>query len=334
MNGGLNLQDPKIVHVAVGVIVQADQVLICWRDASLHQGNRYEFPGGKIEADETPVQALQRELLEEINIQVKTVVRGQQLYFSYPEKTVCLHIFKVTAFEGIPCGQQNQAIRWVNKNELRHYQFPDANAAILRMVMLPEQYVITQPQAHHQATAQWLDWHIQHVPQQAWLYIRHKHLDPLQYQQVIKLLAGQRPDLKLMAMYSQIKALGPLHLPLTLQSVLTGVHFSQADLMQSNAGLQLPSAWYRFAACHDGASIDKANALSMDALLLSPLHATDSHTGQAGLGWAAWQQLCQTSRLPVYALGGVAPGDLAQVQAAGGFGVAGIRAFYRPAAAV
>lgn len=332
MSSGLNPHHSKVVHVAVGVIVQSDQVLICWRDASLHQGNRYEFPGGKVEASETPLQALTRELLEEINIQVKKAIRAQQLYFNYPEKTVCLHIFKVTEFEGEPCGQQNQAIRWVNRHELGQYQFPDANAPILPMVLLPDHYVITQSQDHQQTLNQWLDWHSRHTPQQAWLYVRHKQLDASLYQQAIKTLSSQRPDLKLIAMYSQVKTLKPLWPE--LDSAITGVHLSQRDLMQLdnqmqfNDKVQLPSSWFYFAACHDAASIHQANTLAMDAVLLSPVHATSTHAGQAGLGWAAWQQLCAQSNVPVYALGGVAPDDLGQVHQAGGFGVAGIRAFY------
>ncbi|RYY78579.1 MAG: Nudix family hydrolase [Moraxellaceae bacterium] len=329
MSTSLEPQDPKIVHVAVGVIMQSDQVLICWRDAKLHQGNRYEFPGGKVEAGETPRQALARELLEELNIQVKTVVRAQQLYFNYPEKTVCLHIFKVTAFSGAPCGQQNQAIRWVNKYELGQYQFPDANAPILRMVLLPDEYVITKPQSNTQDLDKWLNWHIHHTPQQAWLYVRHKQLDTSQYQQVITTLARQRPDLQLFAMYSHIKALKSCWPECKI--FLAGVHFSQAELMQLSVHTEpteLPSSWYRVAACHDQASITQANALGLDAVLLSPLHTTSTHAGQAGLGWKEWQQLCKNSMLPVYALGGVAPNDLAQVQQADGFGVAGIRAFY------
>lgn len=325
----LNSEHPKVVHVAVGVIVQSEQVLICWRDAKLHQGNRYEFPGGKVEAGETPLQALKRELLEEININVKKAVREQQLHFNYPEKTVCLHIYKVTEFDGEPCGQQQQAIRWVNRHELGQYQFPDANTPILRMVLLPDQYVIAQPQRPGQSLDQWLDWHCQQIAQQAWFYIRHQQLDTVQYQYVIATLATRRPDLKLLAMYSHLKSLSA-HWP-AWEAILAGVHINQTELMQleDEAFMRLPAAWYRFAACHDALSIAKANTLPMDAVLLSPLHATSTHAGQPALGWQQWQQLCEKSTAPVYALGGVTPNELAQVQEAGGFGVAGIRAFYQ-----
>lgn len=332
----MNNGSEKVVQVAVGVIVQpkqineqdqqsagpqTEQVLICWRDAALHQGNRYEFPGGKVEAHETPQQALRRELLEEINIEVQQVVRAQQLHFSYPEKTVCLHIFKVTDFSGQPQGQQNQAVRWVDKQVLDQYRFPDANRPILRMVMLPDQYVISHPPKPDQTLSQWIHWHAQQVPQQAWLYVRHGQLDALDYRQAIMQLHQLRPDLNLMAMSAHIEWLQADF------SILRGIHFSQQDLMAGHCDMALPESLYRIVACHDERSITQANQAAVDAIVLSPLQASTTHPEQAGMGWAAWQQLASLSTVPVYALGGVKPSDLPKVQQLGGFGVAGIRAF-------
>ncbi len=314
----------NIVHVAVGVITQNDQVLICWRDASLHQGNRYEFPGGKIEAHESPEQALTRELYEELAIQVQHCIKAQQLFFNYPEKTVCLHIFKVTEFAGEPVGQQQQAVLWVHQNDLINYHFPDANAPILRMLKLPEQYVITQPLANQQSIQhieQWLDWHIQHTAPCSWLYVREKTMSGQIYSQVINDLKAQRSDLHLVAEFRHIERLTSQY------HQLSGVHLSQTDLMQQVQTINIAEDLLVFAACHDQAAIAKANQLTVDAVLISPLHLTLSHPEQAALGWQVWQQLAQQSHVPVFALGGVAPADLKQVQRAGGFGVAGIRAF-------
>ena len=311
----------KILHVAVGVIIQHDQVLICWRDASLHQGNRYEFPGGKLELGESPFDALKRELKEELNIDVQHMIRAQQLYFSYPEKTVCLHIFKVTEFTGQPIGQQQQAVLWVHKNQLANYRFPDANAPILRMLKLPEQYVITQPLAQSQSTAHWLDWHVKHVPFKSWLYVREKTMSTEAYKDIIRSLSCARADLHLVADFSHIDKLSD-----QLDQLL-GVHLSQQRLMQLDQPLKIPPHLLSFAACHDQAAIAHANLLNVDAILVSPLHPTLSHPQQLGLGWKKWQALSEQSHVPVFALGGVAPADLKQVQKVGGFGVAGIRAF-------
>ena len=311
----------KIIHVAVGVIIRDHQVLICWRDAKLHQGNRYEFPGGKLEQGESATQALKRELKEELDIEVQQVVSAQRLYFTYPEKTVCLHIFKVTHFTGQPKGQQQQAILWVPQDQLVNYRFPDANAPILRMLKLPEQYAITQPLADSQQLEHWLNWHIKHVPPQSWLYVREKTIDGQDYQHVISELIRARADLHLVVDFNHIRQL-------TDQlDQLHGVHLSEGNLLSLNQPINCAPHLLLFAACHDQAAIDKANMLTVDAVLISPLHATLSHPQQAALGWQKWQHLSEKSHVPVFALGGVAPNDLKQVQDAGGFGVAGIRAF-------
>ena len=317
----------NILHVAVGVIVQNERVLICWRDASLHQGNRYEFPGGKLEVGESPEQALKRELREELAIEVQHCVKAQQLYFNYPEKTVCLHIFKVTQFTGQPKGQQQQAVMWVPISELSNYRFPDANAPILRMLQLPKHYVITYPLDDKKITSnkniqQWLDWHVAHTVANSWLYVREKTMISSDYRTVIQCFKAQRPDLNLVVEYRHLALLSDQ------LNFLRGLHLTQTDLMQQAAQLNIDDHLLLFAACHDQAAVAKANQLKVDAVLISPLHPTASHPNQPTLGWQAWQQLVEQSQLPVYALGGVAPADLLKVQHAGGFGVAGIRAFY------
>lgn len=320
----------KIVHVAVGVIYSpTHQVLICWRDASLHQGNRHEFPGGKVEAGETPQQALARELAEELNIEIRSVIRAQQLRYSYPEKTVCLHVFKVTHFVGEAVGQQQQAVHWIHRDELSRYTFPDANAPILKMVHLPDYYVIAQPAANLSLAEQhwqaWLQWHIVHTPVSAWLYVRHHGVDGQTYNKIIEALHQARPDLRLLVMAQFMNDVK------FSWASLQGIHFSQNELMRlTPADLsQLPSHWHRLAACHDEQSIVLVNQLNIDAIVLSPVMATATHPEAQALGWTAWQQLALKSHVPVYALGGMSPKDLQTAQQHGGFGVAGIRSFYQ-----
>ncbi len=132
-----------VVPVAVGVIRQQDQVLLAWRNARQHQGDRYEFPGGKVDAGESPAQALVRELQEELGIEVTHFRPMQRLTFHYPEKTVCLYVFLVEGFSGEPEGQEGQALSWVSMEELPLLRFPDANAAIVRAVSLPWIYRIS-----------------------------------------------------------------------------------------------------------------------------------------------------------------------------------------------
>ncbi|NJR44074.1 thiamine-phosphate pyrophosphorylase [bacterium] len=91
----------------------------------------------------------------------------------------------------------------------------------------------------------------------------------------------------------------------------------------------LPAPYWLAAACHNAAELQRAMAIGCDFVTLAPVCATQTHPGIAGMGWTAFQQLTQIAApLPIYALGGLAPSDLALAQAHGAFGVAGISAFW------
>ncbi|WP_299006133.1 8-oxo-dGTP diphosphatase MutT [uncultured Shewanella sp.] len=124
------------IHVAVGVIVnEAQQILIAKRHAHLHQGGKWEFPGGKVEQGETVTQALSRELKEEIGINIKETQALMEISHNYPDKQVKLDIHWVKDFEGIATGLEAQEIIWVDKSELLNYNFPDANKPIIEKIL-------------------------------------------------------------------------------------------------------------------------------------------------------------------------------------------------------
>ena len=124
----------KIVHVAVGVIKRGDFIFISKRPDQLHQGGRWEFPGGKVEQGETVLAALNRELMEEVGLQVQQATPLMQLEYAYPEKTVLLDVWLVEDFSGEGEGLEGQQTAWVHQQELGNYQFPDANQPILAAV--------------------------------------------------------------------------------------------------------------------------------------------------------------------------------------------------------
>lgn len=123
---------PKI-DVVAGIIFNDDasEVLLSYRSAAQHQGERWEFPGGKMEAGETVPMALTRELQEELGITVSDVEPFQRIEHQYPDKHVVLHFCKVTGFSGVPSGKEQQQIAWVPIQQLGDYRFPDANQVIV-----------------------------------------------------------------------------------------------------------------------------------------------------------------------------------------------------------
>ena len=123
------------VKVAIAVIINKNnQVLITKRGADQHQGNKWEFPGGKIEAAETAQQALARELKEELGIQLESANFLTTITHSYSTKNITLEVYKVTKWQGDPKGLEGQPMRWVEKIALKDYEFPTANAEILTIL--------------------------------------------------------------------------------------------------------------------------------------------------------------------------------------------------------
>jgi len=125
----------KPVHVAVGVIVdntgQQTQYFLTKRLEHSHQGGKWEFPGGKVEKDETVAQALARELKEEVAIEVLSCQPLITIKHDYNDKKVMLEVFIVDQYLGEPSAQEGQGQGWFTLDELQTLDFPKANQAII-----------------------------------------------------------------------------------------------------------------------------------------------------------------------------------------------------------
>ena len=122
----------KRIHVVAAVIRDGgDNVLIAKRPDHLHQGGLWEFPGGKVDEGESVRNALARELNEELAIQVEAAEPYMEIHHDYSDKSVFLDIWVVDQFGGEPVGNEGQQVCWVPRQELRSYDFPEANVAII-----------------------------------------------------------------------------------------------------------------------------------------------------------------------------------------------------------
>jgi len=130
----------KVVHVAVGVVYQNDAFFLTKRAEEVHQGGKWEFPGGKVENDETVAQALARELNEEIGIDVLACQPLIEITHDYGDKKVLLEVFLVDNFVGEPNAQEGQVEGWFTLSQLSELDFPAANVAIVEKLhqVLPE----------------------------------------------------------------------------------------------------------------------------------------------------------------------------------------------------
>lgn len=100
----------KILQIAVGIIRnQHNEIFITQRAADAHMANKLEFPGGKIEAGETPEQALIRELQEEVGITPTQSSLFEKLEYQFPDRHITLWFWLVESWEGEPWGKEGAA---------------------------------------------------------------------------------------------------------------------------------------------------------------------------------------------------------------------------------
>lgn len=131
--GGRNERlDERVIQVAAALLIRDGRLLIAQRLKGDHLGGLWEFPGGKIEPGESFASCLQREMIEELALEVDVFQVYDEVTHAYPEKSVHIKflVCRWRAGEATPLAAQ--AVAWVTRDELSRYEFPPADAVILR----------------------------------------------------------------------------------------------------------------------------------------------------------------------------------------------------------
>ena len=126
--------------VVVGIISRGEtlrktsEIVIAKRAKKAVSGDLWEFPGGKVEANETSFDALKRELKEELNINVSVAHEVKKFHHQYTNLSIYFSVWHVTEFRGDPIGNEGQSVVWSSCSELSQYTFTAANSIILEWV--------------------------------------------------------------------------------------------------------------------------------------------------------------------------------------------------------
>lgn len=121
-----------MIEVAAGILVDSqERVLLIQRLPGKHLAGLWEFPGGKLELGETAEQALVRELDEELGVEVLTTAPLISVPWHYPEKSVLLHAWRITAWRGEATAREGNPMRWVAVGDLDVAAMPPADVAIV-----------------------------------------------------------------------------------------------------------------------------------------------------------------------------------------------------------
>ncbi len=305
----------KVTEVAAAVMLRNDgSFLLGQRAADTFYPGFWEFPGGKVEAGETPRDALIRELHEELEIEVVEATPWIVREHVYEHAHVRLHFFRVTAWRGELRDHVHAALKWQYPGDLTVAPMLPANAPVLAALQLPALYGITHA------------WQLGIATQLATLDIALKRgLKLVQLRE--QALSPPERETFVLAAVELCHAHGARVLvngdpALAIAAGADGVHLNAKQLMALQSRPDSPLV---AASCHNRHELEHAATLGLDFVVLGPVKPTTTHPGQSGMGWTKFGSLIAGLPLPVYALGGMTTDDIATSQASGAQGIAAIR---------
>ena len=126
-----------MIVVAAAIIRQDQDILLTKRPANVHLANLWEFPGGKVEANESLEAALRRELREELGIEANVLDEFYSTTHHYPHKSVELHFFNCAIASGELRAIEVAEFRWVKARDLHAYEFPEADRELVDRLARP-----------------------------------------------------------------------------------------------------------------------------------------------------------------------------------------------------
>lgn len=314
-----NHESRAIVHVVAGVIMDArGRILLARRTEGRDLAGLWEFPGGKIDPGETPEQALVRELREELGIETRVgdplIAVSQQ----YPHKRLRLDVRRIAAWSGAIKGLDGQALAWVPPHKLASYAMPDADRPVVAALCDPEHYLITPEPGDDDA--RWLsslrealDAGLRRVQLRAYM------TEPLRWRRLVERavadVRGAGAEVLINGDIGVAEALG------------IGVHLRASQLSALSAR-PVPRSQRVIASCHSREDLAAAQTLGCDAAVLGPVLPTASHPGAPGIGWDRFVAMREHVALPIYAIGGMARGDVGIARSHGAQGIAAIRGLW------
>ncbi|QQD13399.1 (deoxy)nucleoside triphosphate pyrophosphohydrolase [Sphingobacterium sp. UDSM-2020] len=121
-----------MLQVTCAIIEHNNKVLICQRSATMKLPMKWEFPGGKIEQDESKEDCLQREIKEELGM-IITIDRAlKPVEYQYPDFSICLYPFICRWESGQVVPTEHKQAIWVDASELLNYDWAEADLPIVR----------------------------------------------------------------------------------------------------------------------------------------------------------------------------------------------------------
>ncbi|MET0580587.1 MAG: Nudix family hydrolase [Pseudoxanthomonas sp.] len=310
----------RFIHVAAAVITDVrGRVLLARRTDGRDLAGLWEFPGGKREPGESLEAALVRELQEELGITVQVGAPLISVPQEYPDKRLLLDVRQVVSWHGVARGMEGQALAWVAPEKLTRYPMPPADRPVVAALLQPDRYLVTPEPGGEDAA--WLG----SLTKALSTGVRRVHLRARSIDQRARWrkLAAAAAALCRKA-GAQALVNGDIELARELG---IGVHLRSSQLDGLSAR-PLPANLPVAASCHTAEALRLAQGLECDFAVLGSVKPTATHPQASPLGWEGFARLRELVSLPIYAIGGLSPADLADARRNGAQGIAAIRALW------
>lgn len=312
-------QPLRSIHVVAGVIADArGRILLARREGGRDMAGLWEFPGGKREPGESSEAALVRELHEELGIEAEVgeaIIEVPQLY---PDKRLRLEVRRIAGWRGSPHGREGQALAWVAPDRLASYPMPPADRPVVGALLHADRYLVTpEPGADDDAWLSALEQAL--AAGVARVQLRMRQVAPARWrglaERAVALCRKTGADVLLNGDVALARELG------------AGVHLRGRQVHEAIVR-PLPKEFPVAASCHDAGELKSAQRIGCDFAVLGPLQETATHPGAETLGWESFAALRESVSLPIYAIGGLSPADIATARGQGAQGIAAIRSLW------
>lgn len=121
-----------MLEVVAALIQDGDRVLICRRPEGKMCAGCWEFPGGKVEPGETEAEAVRRECMEELGVELDVGSKRAEVVHDYPQRTVHLSLYACRIARGEPRCLEHSGMRWIAAAQLGEVALCPADARLLR----------------------------------------------------------------------------------------------------------------------------------------------------------------------------------------------------------
>lgn len=125
-----------MINVVAAIITNSEgKILIAQRNLKKSQGGLWEFPGGKIELNETPEEAIVREIKEELNMEIKCNNYFDEKIYEYPDKTIKLIALNCSMISDKYEVLEHEKIAWINLDEFYNFDFAPADVYFVEKII-------------------------------------------------------------------------------------------------------------------------------------------------------------------------------------------------------